>query len=270
MNLYDLTIIKHNGGCYIDSREVAEIIDKPHRHLLRDIRGYAKYIENFNAPNFGLVDFFLESTYIDGKGETRPCFLLSKMGCEMVATKLTGEKGILFSAAYVAKFNELEKAERSIQEAAQSTPSTPRLGEYNAAARILVRALQNMGATSERILIFLKELYEPLGISVSEDDEFDNIPRLYNLRQIAKMLGIYSINGNPHAMAVGCILNENLFLDENYKTVITANYGDNIHVSVRYSEEAVSAAADWIVENNFPSEIYGFDRTFKILYRTGY
>jgi phage regulator Rha-like protein len=32
----NLTIIECNGGHYIDSREVAEIIDKRHDHLLRD------------------------------------------------------------------------------------------------------------------------------------------------------------------------------------------------------------------------------------------
>jgi len=34
----DLTIIKQNGGCYIDSREVAELIGKRHDHLRSEIR----------------------------------------------------------------------------------------------------------------------------------------------------------------------------------------------------------------------------------------
>jgi len=36
----ELTIIKHGGNAYIDSREVAEIIGKSHKNLIRDIRGY--------------------------------------------------------------------------------------------------------------------------------------------------------------------------------------------------------------------------------------
>jgi phage regulator Rha-like protein len=36
----ELTIIKQNGGAYIDNREVAEAIGKRHDNLLRDIDGY--------------------------------------------------------------------------------------------------------------------------------------------------------------------------------------------------------------------------------------
>ena len=54
-------------------------------------------------------DFFLESTYLDGKGEIRPCCLLTKKGCDMVANKLTGQKGVLFTAAYVTAFEQMRE-----------------------------------------------------------------------------------------------------------------------------------------------------------------
>ena len=95
----ELSIIYKNGVDVIDSREVAEAIGKDHRHLIRDIRNYAEIIENSNEPNFGLVDFFVPSTYIDTKGEERHCYLLTEKGCDMVANKMTGEKGVLFTPA---------------------------------------------------------------------------------------------------------------------------------------------------------------------------
>jgi len=109
--MYDLTIITLNGGAYIDSREVAEIIGKAHKHLLRDIRGYIGIMQNRGLPNFGPSDFFLESCYLNEQNKEQPCYLLSKLGCELVANKLIGEKGVLFTAAYVTKFNAMEKAE---------------------------------------------------------------------------------------------------------------------------------------------------------------
>ena len=100
-----LNIIKReNGGAYIDSREVAELIGKNHKDLLRDIRGYINIMEKDNGRNFAPVDFFLESAYTDRKGEERPCFLISRMGCDVIANKLIGEKGVLFTATYVTKF----------------------------------------------------------------------------------------------------------------------------------------------------------------------
>jgi len=134
----ELTIIKVNGGAYIDSREVAEAIGKQHKHLLRDIRGYNSVLEKIGQPNFEPSDFFVESSYQNAQNKAMPCFLLSKMGCEVVANKLTGEKGVLFTCAFVSKFNSMEQNERDKLEALVSMP-TPRLGEINACSRIVVR-----------------------------------------------------------------------------------------------------------------------------------
>lgn len=51
----ELQVINHNSVDVIDSREVAEMIGKDHRHLIRDIRGYTEILKNTTEPNFGLV-----------------------------------------------------------------------------------------------------------------------------------------------------------------------------------------------------------------------
>lgn len=89
----------------ITSNEVAEMIGKEHSKLIRDIRTYIGYL---NEAKIGSVDFFVESTYQDSKNETRPNYLLTKQGCEMVANKLTGAKGVQFTAKYVNRFNQME------------------------------------------------------------------------------------------------------------------------------------------------------------------
>lgn len=117
----NLQVINHNGIEVVDSREVADMIGKQHAHLMRDIKGYSDVIENSNESNFGLVDFFIPSAYTDSKGETRPCYLLTKKGCDMVANKMTGEKGVLFTAAYVTAFEKMREvlAEKKPMTAAQ-------------------------------------------------------------------------------------------------------------------------------------------------------
>lgn len=102
-----LQVVKHNGINVISSVEVAQMVGKRHSDLLESIKGYIYHLAN---GNFRSHDFFLESTYLDLQGKERPCFLLTKKGCDMVANKMTGEKGILFTAAYVDKFYEMEKA----------------------------------------------------------------------------------------------------------------------------------------------------------------
>lgn len=96
----ELSIITHNGVETVDSREIAEMVGKNHKELLRDIRNYAEIIENSTECNFALSNFFIESSYKDPTGRTLPCYLLTKKGCDMVANKMTGEKGVLFTAGY--------------------------------------------------------------------------------------------------------------------------------------------------------------------------
>lgn len=103
-----------NGAIqYIESREVAEIVEKNHKDLMRDIRRYCKQIEEINESsepqrNLALSDFFMESSYLDAQGQERPCYFVTKKGCEFIAHKLTGIKGTKFTATYINRFHEME------------------------------------------------------------------------------------------------------------------------------------------------------------------
>ena len=101
----ELTIIENNGILVIDSREVAVMVDKRHADLLRDIRKYEEILTNAKMRS---LDFFLKSSYKDAKGEERDSCLLTRKGCEFVANKMTGQKGIIFTATYIEKFHEME------------------------------------------------------------------------------------------------------------------------------------------------------------------
>lgn len=92
----------------IDSRDVAEMMGKRHDHLVRDIDNQIEVMSQ--NPNLGADDYYIESSYQSGTGKSYRCYLLTKLGCEMIANKLTGEKGIIFTAFYVKHFNQMEKA----------------------------------------------------------------------------------------------------------------------------------------------------------------
>jgi Rha family phage regulatory protein len=112
-------IIKQvNDQEVMDSRDVAKMIGKRHRDLTRDIRRYISDMEEgailrshdmATSAKLRALDFFIESSYKDAKGEVRKCYLLTKQGCEFVANKLTGKKGTIFTATYVGLFNEYQK-----------------------------------------------------------------------------------------------------------------------------------------------------------------
>lgn len=100
------TIQIYKGQPVIDSREVAKMTGKQHKNLIRDIQKYSDDIST--GSNLSPLNFFIQSTYTDRKGEVRPCYLLTKQGCEFVANKMTGKKGNLFTAKYVSVFNQMQ------------------------------------------------------------------------------------------------------------------------------------------------------------------
>ncbi|MDT2980433.1 Rha family transcriptional regulator [Enterococcus casseliflavus] len=103
----------------LTSNEVAEMIGKDHSKLIRDIRTYIGYLAE---AKIGSGNFFIESYYKDANNQERPNYLLTKQGCEMVSNKLTGAKGVQFTARYVSRFNEMET---HIKEQALKIPETP-------------------------------------------------------------------------------------------------------------------------------------------------
>ena len=102
-----LKVQDFHGKQVIDSRDVAQMVERDHRELLKSIRTYAKYLTEGEIP---LSEFFIESEYKDKTGRILPCYLITKKGCDMIANKTTGKKGVLFTAAYVSAFEEMRQA----------------------------------------------------------------------------------------------------------------------------------------------------------------
>ena len=92
----------------IDSRKIAEMIGMRHYDLLEKIYSYIQILEN---GKFRSQDFFIESSYhVEGNNKSYTYYLVTRKGCDMIANKLTGTKGVLFTAAYVDEFHVMKEA----------------------------------------------------------------------------------------------------------------------------------------------------------------
>ena len=89
----------------ITSMEVAEMVGKEHKNIIRDIR---TYVSELGELKIEPSDFFVESTYKNKQNKIQPCYMVSKKGCEFIAHKLTGVKGTEFTAKYINRFHEME------------------------------------------------------------------------------------------------------------------------------------------------------------------
>ncbi len=113
-----------NNKNTITTLEIADMLEINHWEVLRKLEGTEKtkgIIDILNDNNFVVVDYFIKSTYLDSKNESRPCYNVTKLGCDFLANKFTGEKGIIFTARYVRRFNEME---RVLKEQQPKLPTT--------------------------------------------------------------------------------------------------------------------------------------------------
>lgn len=90
----------------LTSLEVAEMVGREHNEVLKDVRRIIGHLDQGNLPH---VEYFIESTYRGGNGQERPSYLLTKKGCELYGTRMTGEKGTRFAIQYIERFNEMEE-----------------------------------------------------------------------------------------------------------------------------------------------------------------
>ena len=105
----ELQVTRFGEVDVVGSRDVALIVEKQHKNLLADIRGYIHIMEKSGELRIQPSDFFIPSTYMSEQNKEMPCYLLTKKGCDMVANKMTGEKGVLFTAAYVTAFEKMRE-----------------------------------------------------------------------------------------------------------------------------------------------------------------
>lgn len=118
-NIMNLTNEKaHYGNDVqtITTLEIAKMMDIEHWQVLRKLDGREEngkhikgYVEVLTDNQMVVSEYFYLSAYKDASGKKNRCYKVTKLGCDFLANKFTGEKGILFTARYVKRFDEMEK-----------------------------------------------------------------------------------------------------------------------------------------------------------------
>lgn len=167
----DMSMTLDDGTVYLSSRSVAEWVEKRHGHLVRDIENYISALGNDEQnPKLGygltmqVEDYFREDTYqAEDGGRAYKLYWVSRKGCELIANKMTGQKGIKFTAHYIEYFHAMEQA---INESAgvELTPQAlPTLEQAeNNYIDTLAKAIQESSTRAEKV-----ELIERLNKFVS-------------------------------------------------------------------------------------------------------
>ena len=154
----------------IDSREVAEMMEVEHKYILRYIEGskdVTGILPTLIGEGLNSTNYFIESIYKDSLNRTKKCYLCTKMGCELLGNKQQGKKGILFTAKYVERFNEMQEELKQ-----QSKPQLPTT--YLEALKELVAAEEE----KQRL--------------IEDKNKLIHQGKLYTTSEVAKELGLRS------------------------------------------------------------------------------
>lgn len=94
----------------VTSLQVAEAFGKEHFNVLRDIETILLQVpENFRKLNFEVSEYTIQNPLTGGE-LPKPMYLLTKDAFTLLTMGYTGEKAMAFKVAYIARFNEMEKA----------------------------------------------------------------------------------------------------------------------------------------------------------------
>lgn len=115
----------------ITTMEIAEMMNVAHWQVLRKLDGRESkgkhikgYVDILNDNQMVVSDFFVPATYLSEQNKEMPCYKVTKLGCEFLANKFTGEKGVLFTAKYIKRFHEMEDMIRGNARAVEDFANT--------------------------------------------------------------------------------------------------------------------------------------------------
>lgn len=160
----------------ITTLEVAEMMETEHSKIIRKLEGSKDrkgFIRILTEAQMGVSDYFIPSTYRDASGKENKCYEVTKLGCDFLANKSTGEKGVLFTARYVRRFYEMEHQVKKI-------PLTEHPGEVAKLIRVLSSRMDKQGSVPYKVAEMAKGICEQYGIQLPED--FVKVPEYEQMK----------------------------------------------------------------------------------------
>lgn len=78
--------------------EVAETTGKLHKNVIRDIKKIIEHLHSVDGSNLSrsIDSYFIADEYTNSQGYQQPMYRLTKKGCELFGTRMTGAKGTQF------------------------------------------------------------------------------------------------------------------------------------------------------------------------------
>lgn len=100
-------VIMHDQQAVTTSLKVAESFSKAHRNVLASIK-------KLTAENSAVKNMFVESNYVNKRGQEQPMYYMNRDGFTVLAMGFTGEAALQFKLMYIDAFNKMENALKKV------------------------------------------------------------------------------------------------------------------------------------------------------------
>lgn len=148
----------------ITTVEVAEMMETEHSKIIRKLEGGKDrkgFIQILTEAQMGVSDYFIPATYHDASGKENKCYQVTRLGCDFLANKSTGVKGVLFTARYVKRFHEMENQVKQV-------PLTEHPGEVANLIKVLSGRMDKQGIAPYKSAEVVRMVCEQYGIRLPE------------------------------------------------------------------------------------------------------
>ncbi|MCS8616180.1 Rha family transcriptional regulator [Latilactobacillus curvatus] len=125
-------VIMKDQQAVTSSLQVAEVFEKEHKNVLRDI-------STLDLDRLNFEQMFLEGTEPDSYGRNRKVIYMNRDGFTLLAMGFTGKKALEFKLKYIEAFNQMENSIKAQLE----LPTTPQ--------GILKLVLENVNDSNEKV-----------------------------------------------------------------------------------------------------------------------
>lgn len=138
----------------------------------------------------------------------------------------------------------------------------------NETAKMLLPLFTEAGMKPAFQALAMRQIYRKAGIELPLNDlRADR--ELYDLRAIARRVGLYAQSGKPHERAIGAIIRL-LNVPESEKELVNFEKQGHMGTTYQYTAAVVDMVQEWLVQHNCPSEIDGTKSGKPITYRVKY
>lgn len=125
-------VIMKDQQAVTSSLQVAEVFEKEHKNVLRDI-------STLDLDRLNFEQMFLEGTEPDSYGRDRKVIYMNRDGFTLLAMGFTGKKALEFKLKYIEAFNQMENSVKTQLE----LPTTPQ--------GMLKLVLENVNDSNEKV-----------------------------------------------------------------------------------------------------------------------